>query len=220
MAMFTTPRSSSLGKEVFAIETISSNMPSLLPFNPSYTAAQVRDILDRGADVNETICDGWTPLMFAAHYGADLEIIRTLVSAGADVNARDAEGMTALMVASTKSPDPEVIQALIDAGADVNAATDDGLTALTFAILHNPCPGAVQVLLDAGADPNAAGDDGWTPLFVAAANMDSPDDSSSSLQVIWHHIRATGRRRRCHAQMRKWEDRLRLRQGKEVFQRH
>lgn len=33
--------------------TIPSNTPSLLPFDPSYTAAQIRDILDRGANVNE-----------------------------------------------------------------------------------------------------------------------------------------------------------------------
>jgi len=47
------PRSSSLGKEVFAMGTIPSNTPSLLPFDPSYTAAQIRDILDREANVNE-----------------------------------------------------------------------------------------------------------------------------------------------------------------------
>ncbi len=78
--------------------TIPSNTPSLLPFDPSYTATQIRDILDRGANVNETINDGRTPLMFAAHHGADLEIIRTLVSAGADVNARDDKGIAARVI--------------------------------------------------------------------------------------------------------------------------
>lgn len=51
------------------------------------TAADVRQLLDAGADPNEIEEVGdVTPLMYAAERG-DLDTVRTLVEAGADVNA-------------------------------------------------------------------------------------------------------------------------------------
>lgn len=153
--------------------TIPSNTPSLLPFDPSYTATQIRDILDRGANVNETINDGWTPLMFAACHRADLEIIRTLVSAGADVNANDGE---ALSMAAWEHSSPEMIELLLAAGADVHAGEDDdGRTPLAYAAMSASDPRVIRMLLDAGSDIDVRYEEGYTVLMLAAGDNLNPE---------------------------------------------
>ena len=50
---------------------------------------QIRAAIDKGADVNARDSEDWTPLMDAADYNLDPEVIGTLLKAGADVNAWD-----------------------------------------------------------------------------------------------------------------------------------
>ena len=42
----------------------------------------------------------WTPLMFAARYNSNPEVVALLLQAGADINEKDKDGWTPLMFAA------------------------------------------------------------------------------------------------------------------------
>ena len=130
--------------------------------------AQLRRLIDAGADCNARNADGATPLMLAAHSGS-LDLVQALIAAGADVNARDERGWGALMK-SAYNPDvdrgfAEVTAALIDAGADVEAPITYGVRPLMLAAGYGETA-VVETLLRAGADVLARNDGGYTALMM------------------------------------------------------
>jgi len=128
----------------------------------------VRELLDRGADVNAVRTNtGATPLFFASLYG-HLDIVRELLDRGADVNAARTNGFTSLIIAS-EYDHPEIVRELLDRGANVNAAMTDGLTSLMWASAMGHLE-IVRELCVHGADVNAAKtNDGYTSLMLASA---------------------------------------------------
>ena len=79
-----------------------------------------------------------SPLMLAAKYNQNPEVITILLKAGADIKAKVLSGATALMWAAGSNQNPEVTTTLRKAGA--NAA------------LGNQNPEVIIILLNAGAD--------------------------------------------------------------------
>ena len=77
--------------------------------------ANIRCLLDAGADVNEPRSDGTTALIRAAHEG-HIEAVRLLLEKGADVNATAKKGKTALSLAEQEGH-AEVAKLLKAAGA-------------------------------------------------------------------------------------------------------
>lgn len=86
-------------------------------------ATAVKQILDRGADVNERNDKGKRALMLAASEGRT-EVAKLLISRGAEVDVADVYGTTALIVAATAGH-TEVAALLLEHGADP-AARDSG----------------------------------------------------------------------------------------------
>lgn len=79
-------------------------------------AAQVKLLLDRGADVNAKSAYGSTPLFFASDRG-HMDVIKLLIERGADLNAEDSfYHFTPLSWAVQKNR-PEVVKLLLDRGA-------------------------------------------------------------------------------------------------------
>ncbi|MEW6672240.1 MAG: ankyrin repeat domain-containing protein [Thermodesulfobacteriota bacterium] len=84
----------------------------------------VKDILNKGADVNERSgCGlGWDPnvtaLTCAAH-GGHMETVKVLIEKGADVNARSNDGWTPL-VSAAYAGHADIAKLLIERGADVD----------------------------------------------------------------------------------------------------
>ena len=75
-----------------------------------------------------------TPLMCAAGYNQNIQVIITLLKAGADINAQDRyNNMTPLMYAAWLNQNPELVTTLLDAGADPKAKSSIGKTAFDFA---------------------------------------------------------------------------------------
>ena len=92
---------------------------------------QVRDLIRRGADVNEqlpcTYGEG-TLLQIAIEEGFK-DIALALLEAGADVHAKDRYGWTALRSACFMEFE-EVVQALVNKGSDVDERDHLGATPL------------------------------------------------------------------------------------------
>jgi ankyrin repeat protein len=116
-------------------------------------AAQVRKLLDAGADVGATNVYGVNAMQLAGET-ANTSIIQMLLKAGADVESPNAEGQTALMSVA-RTGNVEAAALLIKRGADVNAAENfGGQTALMWAAARHH-PEMVELLAGNGADVNA-----------------------------------------------------------------
>jgi uncharacterized protein len=142
-------------------------------FNVVYggTPEDVQAVINKGAKINAIRSEG-TPLILAAAYNKNPEVIVVLLKAGADLNARDLNyGSTALHWAATYNTNPDVVSALLQAGADVNARnTREDMTPLIWAAVKNSNPEIIHRLLEAGADATIRGKDGKSALDYAREN--------------------------------------------------
>ncbi len=131
----------------------------------------IQAAINKGAKVNATRSEG-TPLILAAAYNKNPEVITVLIKAGADLNARDPNyGATALHWAATYNPNPDVISALLEAGAAINARnTREDMTPLIWAAVKTTNPEIILRLLKAGADATLRVKDGKSALDYAKAN--------------------------------------------------
>jgi ankyrin repeat protein len=108
----------------------------------------VRDLCERGADIEAFTRERMNPLMLAAN-GGHSETVRELIRRGANINARGEQESTPLMFAA-QNGDDAVVQALLSAGADANVRGSHGLTALGFA-RQNRHERTARLLQSAGA---------------------------------------------------------------------
>jgi ankyrin repeat protein len=112
--------------------------------------AEVKKLLEKGADVSARSEHGATALMIAAG-GGHVEVVETLIAEGA--YAEGGEGASALMLAAGEDH-AEVVKTLIAEGADVNARTGDGVTVLMW-MAGGGHAEVVKTLIAKGADVNA-----------------------------------------------------------------
>jgi hypothetical protein len=116
----------------------------------------IKDLIEKGADVNARTNYIDTPLMNASFYG-HLEIVKYLVEHGANVNIRGWDYETPLMQTCDSSPENksivDIIKYLVENGADVNAINFNGQSVLYKAIkIKNPF--IIKYLVEQGADIN------------------------------------------------------------------
>ena len=126
---------------------------------------KVRQLLEKGTDVNAKDDKQWTPLHLAASHG-HYEIAKLLIEKGADVNTRGNGEMTPLHGAAYWGH-TAVAELLIEKGADVNARNYEQWTSLSLAAYCGHTSVA-KLLTEKGADINARTDSQWTPLHLAA----------------------------------------------------
>jgi ankyrin repeat protein len=111
---------------------------------------EVRELLDRGANVNHTIRWDQTPLIVAAlKYRPDLDIINILLERGADVNHKDKTNNTALMYAIEFNK-IEVARKLLK--GDVNINDENNENALIKLINSRKEYDMIKFLLDNGME--------------------------------------------------------------------
>ena len=126
-------RKTALPLLIFLLLAGVASADSLFDLAKSGSPAQVQAALNAGAKADRRDADGETPLMYAAVFNRDPEVIRILVAAGAGVGDRDKDGHTALMWAARNNASPGVIFALVKAGAAVGDRNRNGATALMLA---------------------------------------------------------------------------------------
>lgn len=128
---------------------------------------QVKDLVERGADVRAEDEDGVTPLHRASRW-ARLDVVEYLIAQGADMEAKNDQGKTPLYGASG-SGHLDVVEYLITHGADMEAKDEYGETPLYEASGSGRLD-VVKYLVEHGADMEAKDKWGETPLHEASKN--------------------------------------------------
>ena len=121
----------------------------------------------RGANVNATSWNCWTPLHCAATSGHRLAA-ELLIDRGADINARADEGSRPIHQAIYEGH-LETSRLLLERGAEPNARDKDGWAPIHYSAMNGNVL-ATALLLEMGADANAKTKRGAVPLLLAVSN--------------------------------------------------
>jgi len=128
--------------------------------------ADVKELVEAGANINVKDGNGWTALMFATDK-KHLDIVKYLVEKGADINVKDKFSSSALTYAILRNS-LDIVKYLVEKGADINVKNDKGVTALILAASENRI-GIVKCLVEKGADMNVKDWTGTTALMSAVS---------------------------------------------------
>ena len=128
-------------------------------------AATVRELLDRGVDVNERDASGRTAVT-AAVYAGSPETVRALVRAGADVDLQDETRANAFL-ALGETGDVAVLEEVLPADPDPTLTNRFGGTALIPAADRGHVEMVKALLARTDVDVDHVNDLGWTALLEA-----------------------------------------------------
>lgn len=133
---------------------------------------RVRELIDAGADVNDTTAGHGMPALAIAvdqarRDNGQVAVMELLINHGAKLDTTDSIGRTLLVYALTKGA--AAVEVLLDAGIDVNAQDDFGRTALSHAMSDSDDE-VFNLLLEHGADVDLLPDGGSVALQSAIAN--------------------------------------------------
>lgn len=147
--------------------------------------ARIKELLDKGVDVNMRGNDRNTPIMDAG-YAGHLDTVKLLLDHGADLSAKKNDGATPMglsgrskvvvdlfksviaLVDAAGKGDNETLKVLVEKGTPVNGLDEGGNSALAAAAYAGKTD-TVKLLLEKGANPNIKKADGETPLSLATA---------------------------------------------------
>ena len=109
-------------------------------------------LIKRGADVNQPMYPGTSPLCTAIHYGR-VDVVRMLLQApGIRVNQTIVDGTTPLGIAARRGH-KDIVRRLLRKGADPNLVSTNGIGPLHVACLYGHTA-IVQMLINKQADTN------------------------------------------------------------------
>ncbi|KAK7873671.1 hypothetical protein R5R35_013210 [Gryllus longicercus] len=142
--------------------------------------ADIRRLVESGADVNYIGRCGRPPLQSALTSSRRRDVVAWLLQRAVEVNAINVYGATALHEAARNDRSGQCLDLLIDAGADVNARNGSGATPLHWAANENN-GAAVRALLSAGARRDLKG---WDRIYKDKTPFDLA--KSPELRNILH----------------------------------
>jgi len=147
------------------------NTPSLkwgmLPLHQASSNGYVeitKILIEKGANVNATTSNGYSPLMLACYAGHE-QIVDLLIKNGANINQKDAVEKTPL-IAAAQNGYKSIVSILIAEGANINEKDKYLNTALTY----SPNYEIADLLIKNGAQINERNHRGETPLIFATIN--------------------------------------------------
>ncbi len=160
-----------LDEFVFKKEQNEDHMPSYSPLTTAIIAGdenEVKNLLERKANVNAVEEDGNTPLIFAAAYQR-LNIISMLLEYKANINhvnyREDMTAETALSAAIRGGDDTNIVKLLLENKADINAGR---IPALNQAAIDDRKKITKMLLVEYKVDINSVDTQGNTALMSAA----------------------------------------------------
>ena len=130
---------------------------------------KVKELLDKGVNVNARRKFGGTPLMAAVFGGfipVDINLVKLLLEYGADVNAQNYLGTSVLMFA-VHSENVNLVKYLLKINVDINAQDTNGDTALIYSAWLCRDSDVIKLLLQNGADVNIKNKEGKTAIDIA-----------------------------------------------------
>ena len=129
------------------------NGATALHITAEYGFPVITDLLiKRGADVNQPMYPGMSPLCMAIHYGR-VDVVRILLQApGIRVNQTIVDGATPLGIAA-RHGHKDIVRRLLRKGADPNLVSTNGIGPLHVACLYGHTA-IVQMLINKQADSN------------------------------------------------------------------
>ncbi len=135
---------------LFASNSIlfAAGSPDLLVAIRNGDHAQVRKLIETGADVNTVDKDGTTALMHSV-IESDVKMMKLLIDKGANVNMKNSLDSTALMYAATNLAKTRV---LLDAGAEVKVKGKRGVTPMSVALTTFGSTPVLKLLVNKGAE--------------------------------------------------------------------
>lgn len=133
-------------------------------------AREIKELLEKGADINAHNEWGLTPVMLAAQYNHCVAVLNALIAAGADIQEAEPKYRSnSLHLAANSTKNVKVIEALLNAGANIDARNYLGETALIMAVNSNPETRISTTLISLGADINACDYQGHSVTEYAKA---------------------------------------------------
>lgn len=149
---------------------------------------QVRELIQKHADVNYKEESGWTALSAAVFWGKK-DAVETILRLGNQgfgrhvrIDMQNPKGRSALHIAARKGR-VELIPMLVPARADVDLQDGDGWTPLHHATF-NGMDAVVEALIQAGASALAIASNGFTPYMMASLPSCSAQLRESTLKLI------------------------------------
>jgi len=153
-----------------------------------HTSPEIRELIQKKADVNFKDSSGWTPLTRATWLNrkeaVDCLIRSSTLLAGTRlrINKRNKQGRTALHIAARKEL-VDVMDLLLKNGAHLDVADPDGWTPLHHACF-NGNDACVRMLVDRGANTDMKGLLGFTPFQVTRMREKPASLSESVLALV------------------------------------
>jgi ankyrin repeat protein len=111
---------------------------------------EIRNLINKGADINYTDHNNWSALIYAARYDK-LESLKELIKLGADINIKAKDCYWTPLKFAAHNHNMECLKELIKAGADLNAQDDRGDTILIVSAYKDDIF-CILELIKAGAD--------------------------------------------------------------------
>lgn len=146
---------------------------------------RVRDLLDKGVDINSQDTQGRTAIMIAT-YANDVEMVKVLIAEGADVDIQDNMLNNPFLYAGAEGY-MEILKLMIAAGADPTITNRYGGVALIPASEHGYVEVVNELLTNTKTDVNHVNNLGWTALLEAIILNDGSEKQQQTIRLLIEH---------------------------------
>lgn len=145
----------------------------------------VRELLDKGVDINAQDGQGRTAIMIAT-YANDVEMVKVLTESKADVDIQDDMLNNPFLYAGAEGY-LDILKLMIAAGADPTITNRYGGVALIPASEHGYVEVVEKLLTNTKTDVNHVNNLGWTALLEAIILNDGSEKQQQTIGLLIEH---------------------------------